>query len=211
MKLKLFAFLALASATVASAAETPSNLLGATYLQLEASHIRLSDTGLPSSMSGYHGGATANFAAVTEGFYHVDAILSYGYANVSGNSITARGHDLSGGLRFWLPLEAVQPFLGASTGYGWTRTRVGGVNLPGNDDSWIYGFEAGVQVPFSDSLTMVYTAGWDRHDKSRESAFTFGAQIQKWFERGYGIGLGYSITEGSVKTHMGTLSMQIPL
>ncbi len=97
----------------------------------------------------------------------------------------------------------LRPFVGVFTGWVWASHRESFSRE--KYDSWVYGLRGGVEFTLTDELSLAPSIELQGTDDDRLGDWTwvFALDAHYWLSESWGVGVGYSVTDGPQKQHTG--------
>jgi len=192
-KLTLIACIAMAAIATPAYAD---GLIGEDYAYVGGGYRNVE-----SGPNGLLGTVGANFAVHTGPEYGIDVHTSYGQVHLSTMGDKFRSHVLSVDLRGHTVMGTTKPFAEFNTGWQWDRTVIGPTKTTA--DSLIWGFTVGSEFELTDAVSLTPSLSWIRWDDFRANQFSFELAGHMWVTDTLGVGLAYTLGEGSDLTHTG--------
>lgn len=130
---------------------------------------------------------------------YLDGGLSYDYQRVD-DIIDARQQSISGSLRAYTQMGLFNPFVDATL--GWTTAKAEAFGFSEEDDSGVYAFGVGVELPLGARTAVAARIGFnDTFESGNNDLWTYSARLNHWFTPRFGAAASITFSENESVTY----------
>ncbi len=135
----------------------------------------------------------------------VDLTGSFSFNQVDGKSTELTQNALQVGAVYYAEKDGYKPFMSASLGYGWDQWKFPAPIQGDNDEGFLFGIGAGVEVPLTDKTAAIGEISYrDGTDSNMEDAWGLELGVNHWFTEKVAIkASAYIVEDDSVTFRIG--------